>query len=147
MRLPRRLDEPLHRVLQHEKDGREEDQERNQPVEHSGRRHLQENCADDAAGEARHNERVGGAGQPAQVVTIAPQSSERSGPDGDRTRRIRERRRQPDPDERGKGDESAAAGNRIYRAGNEGGQEDDKEAHDESSTFIRPKARRLSPVP
>ena len=49
MRLACGLDHALHGFLQHEQHRGEQNQERDEPIEHRGRRHDQQHGADDAA--------------------------------------------------------------------------------------------------
>ena len=130
MRLARGLDRALHGLLQHEQQRREQNQERNEPIEHRGRRHDQQHGADNAADQAgdRSSEYVD-FGSPRQIVAVAPHAAERTGPDGHRARRVRDRRRQPDPHERGKRQQRAAAGDGVDGARDECCDENDEVRH------------------
>ena len=101
------------RPLREEQRRRAEHEPRHDAVERRARRVQQQHRADRAADEARHGEEAAQRRAPVELAAIADHAAQRRGQQRDRARRVRDDRRQSGRDERGEGEQRAAAGDRV----------------------------------
>jgi hypothetical protein len=70
-----------------------------------------------AADEARQGEQRGPPADAGELLAVAEHAAQRAGQQCDRAGRVRDERRKSRGDERGKGEQRAAAGDRVDEAG------------------------------
>ena len=129
---PRMADQTAQPLLERERRGRTQHQERHDQLERLRRREQQQRASEDAAGEAGRHDRPQSPALPGEIRATADDAGDVAGEDGDGVRDVGVHGREPDRDQRRERDQRAAASDRVDYAGRDARgdeQEDVRKIH------------------